>query len=110
VVTLRKRKSKNVYDLDSVRMMPHPPLQIDSEAMAKHFLATYALFRFCSHLPMAMTLPPTIRPYWSELLAEKGSAPAHREWEWNADPFAAKKEVEDRQAKKADKERAVEES
>ncbi|BEJ12269.1 hypothetical protein CspHIS471_0207290 [Cutaneotrichosporon sp. HIS471] len=109
-VTLRKRKNKNVYDLDTVRMMPHPPLQIDSDAMAKHFVATYALFRFCSHLPMAMTLPPTIRPYWSELLAEKGSAPAHREWEWNADPFAAKKEVEERQSKKADKERAVEES
>lgn len=45
MVTLRKRVSKNVYDLDTVRMMPHPPLQIDSAAMCKHYLATYALFR-----------------------------------------------------------------
>lgn len=45
VVTLRKRVSKNVYDLDTVRMMPHPVLEIESEAMAKHFVATYALFR-----------------------------------------------------------------
>lgn len=103
-MTLRKRKSKNAYDLDQVRLTPHPPLQIESEPLARHFLATYALFRFCSHLPMAMTLPPVIRPFWSELLADKAAAPPHREWEWNADPFAAKKEVEERQAKKKDKE------
>lgn len=102
-MTLRKRKSKNVYDLDQVRLMPHPPLQIEEEPLARHFLATYALFRFCSHLPMAMTLPPVIRPFWSELLADKAAAPPHREWEWNPDPFAAKKEVEDRQSKKKDK-------
>lgn len=45
VVTLRKRVSKNVYDLDTVRMTPHPPLEVESEAMAKHWLATYAMFR-----------------------------------------------------------------
>lgn len=72
--------------------------------MARHWLATYALFRFCSHLPLALTLPPTIRPYWSELLAEKAGAPAHREWEWREDPFAARKEVEERQNKKVEKE------
>ncbi|GMK54047.1 hypothetical protein CspeluHIS016_0106330 [Cutaneotrichosporon spelunceum] len=107
-VTLRKRRSKNAFDLDTVRITPHPPLQVSSEALAKHVLATHALFRIASHLPLAMTLPPTIRPIWSDLLAEKASAPAHREWEWNADPFAAKKEVEARQAKRADKERAAE--
>lgn len=53
---------------------------------------------------MAMTLPPSIRPYWSELTAEKAVAPAHRAWEWSADPFAAKKEVEERQGKKKEKE------
>ena len=53
---------------------------------------------------MAMTLPPSIRPYWSTLTAEKASAPPHQAWQWNADPFAAKKEVEERQNKKKDKE------
>jgi len=55
---------------------------------------------------MALTLPPTIRPYWTTLLAEKASAPDHRDWEWAADPFAAKHEVEARQKKKADKDAA----
>ena len=50
-----------------------------------------------------MVLPPSIRPYWSTLLAEKAAAPAHREWEWNPDPFAAKKQVEERQAKRKEK-------
>jgi hypothetical protein len=59
--------------------------------------------QFCSDLPMAMILPPTIRPYWTTLLAEKAAAPAHRAWEWSSDPFAAKKEVEARQAKKQEK-------
>lgn len=45
MVTLRKRVSKNVYDLDTVRLTPHPPLTVEGEAMAKHWLATYALFR-----------------------------------------------------------------
>ncbi|WOO80898.1 Putative DEAH-box ATP-dependent helicase [Vanrija pseudolonga] len=107
VVILRKRTSKNVYDLDTVRFTPHPPLDIDNAAMAKHYLATYALFRFLNHLPLALTLPPTIRPYWTTLLAEKSAAPAHRDWEWAPDPFAAKHEVEARQTKKKEKDEAV---
>ncbi|WVQ98990.1 hypothetical protein IAU59_006122 [Kwoniella sp. CBS 9459] len=109
-VILKKRVSKNIYNLDEVRLQPHSPLEIATAAEAKHYAATYALFRFCSHLPMAMTLPPSIRPYWSTLTAEKAAAPAHRAWEYNADPFAAKKEVEDRQTKKKDKEVAVKEA
>jgi hypothetical protein len=56
---------------------------------------------------MALTLPPTIRPYWTTLLADKSSAPEHRDWEWAANPFAAKHEVEARQKKRADKVEAV---
>ena len=44
-MTLRKRISKNVYDLDTVRMVPHPALSIESSALARHYAATYALFR-----------------------------------------------------------------
>ncbi|KAL7424264.1 putative ATP-dependent RNA helicase ucp12 [Cryptotrichosporon argae] len=100
LVVLKKRTSKNVYDLDQVRLAPSPPLEIESAAMAKHYAATYALFRFCSHLPLALTLPPVIRPYWSTLLAEKASAPTHRAWEWDSDPFAARKEVDERQRRR----------
>ena len=59
---------------------------------------------------MAMTLPPSIRPYWSELTAEKATAPAHRAFEWYPDPFEAKKEVEERQTKKKAKDEAVKEA
>ncbi|OCF36386.1 ATP-dependent RNA helicase A [Kwoniella heveanensis BCC8398] len=109
-VILKKRVSKNIYNLDEVRLQPHPPLEIATAAEAKHYAATYALFRFCSHLPMAMTLPPSIRPYWSTLTAEKAASPPHRAWEYNPDPFAAKKEVEDRQTKKKDKDAAAKEA
>jgi hypothetical protein len=44
-VTLRKRVSKNVYDLEMVRFVPHPPLEIATAIEARHFVATYALFR-----------------------------------------------------------------
>jgi ATP-dependent RNA helicase DHX57 len=59
-------------------------------------------------MPLAMVLPPSVRPYWSTFLAEKAAAPAHRDWEWNPDPFAAKKEVETRQEKKREKENKME--
>lgn len=52
---------------------------------------------------MAMGLPPVIRPYWSILQAEKAAAPEHRAWEYATDPFAARKEVDDRQAKRKEK-------
>ena len=51
-----------------------------------------------------MSLPPSIRPYWSQLQAEKASAPEHRAWEWAEDPFKAKKEVEGRQERRKEKE------
>jgi hypothetical protein len=65
------------------------------------------MWQFCNHLPMALTLPPTIRPYWTTLLAEKAAAADHQDWQWAADPFAAKHEVEARQKKRVDKEAAV---
>lgn len=45
MVTLQKRVSKNIYELDKVRMEPRPALEIDTAQEAKHWAATYALFR-----------------------------------------------------------------
>ena len=53
-----------------------------------------------------MGLPPIIRPYWSILQAEKATAPEHRAWEYATDPFAARKEVDNRQAKRKEKDAA----
>lgn len=45
MVTLQKRVSKNVYELEKVRLEPRPGLEIDTAQEAKHWAATYALFR-----------------------------------------------------------------
>jgi ATP-dependent RNA helicase DHX57 len=42
-------------------------------------------------------------------MAEKAVSPPHQAWEYAADPFAAKKEVEARQTKRKEKEVAREE-
>jgi ATP-dependent RNA helicase DHX57 len=44
-VTLRKRRNKNAMDFDTVRFIPVPPIEEKDAALAKHFGATYALFR-----------------------------------------------------------------
>ena len=44
--TLKKRVSKNIYDLDTVRFVCDiDGIDIESAALAKHYVATYALFR-----------------------------------------------------------------
>lgn len=53
-----------------------------------------------------MLLPPSIRPYWTTLQAEKSFAESHRAWEWAEDPFLAQKEVQARQEKRAAKQNA----
>jgi hypothetical protein len=44
-VTLKKRRNKNAMDFDTVRFVPVPPIEQTDAALARHFGATYALFR-----------------------------------------------------------------
>ena len=44
-VTLKKRRNKNAMDFDTVRFVPVPPIEQKDAALARHFGATYALFR-----------------------------------------------------------------
>jgi ATP-dependent RNA helicase DHX57 len=46
-------------------------------------------------------LPPGPREYWQTLAEEHKNAPEHQKWMYEADPFAAKKALEERQAKAA---------
>lgn len=46
-------------------------------------------------------LPPAPRDYWNQLVEEHKEAQEHQKWMYNQDPFAAKREVEERQAKVA---------
>lgn len=54
-VTLRKRRNKNAMDFDTVRFIPVPPIEQADGAMARHFGATYALFRVSLDRPRPHT-------------------------------------------------------
>ena len=126
VVTLtRIVRTKNGQERQSVRMEPHPPYICKSALEARHWGATYALYRvrlllslyyvfepvmpiasfyqFCNGIQLNRVLPPGPRDYWVELAAEQKSAPSHQSWMYDADPFAARKSVADRQEKAAKK-------
>ena len=108
-----------------MRMEPHPPYVCKSALEARHWGATYALYRvrlllslystfelvkpivsfyqFCNGIQLNRVLPPGPRDYWVELAAEHKKAPSHQNWMYDADPFAARKSVADRQEKAAKK-------
>lgn len=44
-------------------------------------------------------LPPGPRDYWNELAAEHKNVLEHQKWMYDADPFAARRMVDERQAK-----------
>ncbi|KAH9486308.1 Putative DEAH-box ATP-dependent helicase [Psilocybe cubensis] len=98
VVTLSRRNPKT-SEIDRVRMEPHPPYFRPTAMEAKHWGATYALYRFCNGLQLNQILPPGPRDYWKELAAEHKSIREHQKWMYEADPFSAQKAVEERQAK-----------
>lgn len=79
---------------------------------ARHFAATYALFRVCSGKNLHMMLPPKYRDLWRGLFSDlkKDDEGAGKGWMYAPDPFAMLKEREEDQAAKAkqreDRERA----
>ncbi|KIJ66186.1 hypothetical protein HYDPIDRAFT_174355 [Hydnomerulius pinastri MD-312] len=100
VVTL-SRISKKTSQRESVRFEPHPPYARSTALEARHWGATYALYRFCNGIQLNRVLPPGPREYWVELAAEHKAVPEHQKWMYDADPFAARREVAERQAKAA---------
>jgi hypothetical protein len=64
-------------------------------------IATF--YQFCNGIQLNRVLPPGPREYWAELAAEHKNAPSHQSWMYDADPFAARKSVADRQEKAAKK-------
>ncbi|KDQ15674.1 hypothetical protein BOTBODRAFT_54555 [Botryobasidium botryosum FD-172 SS1] len=95
------RQNKKTSTLDTVVMEPHPPLSMGTVLEAKHWGATYALYRFSNGLQLNRVLPPGPREYWNELAAAHKTAPDHLKWQYEADPFAARKAVDERQEKAA---------
>lgn len=100
-------KTKETVQLPSFKLPPsHKHLAVqDSAVEARHFAATYALFRVCSMRNIHMMMPPMYKDLWKrefqELKAE--DVKEGRGWMYEADPFAAKQEREEAQALMAKK-------
>ncbi|KAJ6504362.1 P-loop containing nucleoside triphosphate hydrolase protein [Mycena vulgaris] len=103
-VTLSKLNKKSGQK-ETVRMEPHPPYISESAIESRHWGATYALYRFCNNIQLNRILPPGPKKYWEELAVEHKNSPEHQKWMYDADPFVARKEVDQRQAQVISKRR-----
>ncbi|KAI4172524.1 MAG: hypothetical protein LQ346_008593, partial [Caloplaca aetnensis] len=78
---------------------------------ARHFAATYALFRVCSMRNIHMMLPPTYRDFWKNEFeqSKREDVKDGRAWMYAADPFIAQQEQSEARAlsvrKKADEDK-----
>ncbi|VBB75383.1 Putative ATP-dependent RNA helicase [Podospora comata] len=107
-LSARNPKTQEVTKLPPFKLPPsHVHLAIKPTALeAKHFAATYALFRVCSMKNIHMTLPPDHRGYWKELeQLKKEDVKEGRGWMYEADPFQALREREEAK-REAEKKRA----
>ena len=102
-------KTKETIVLPSFKLPPsHKQLAVQPTAVeARHFAATYALFRVCSMRNIHMMLPPTYRDLWKTTFQglKHDDVNQGKGWMYEADPFAAKQEREQAQtlmAKKRD--------
>lgn len=100
-------KTKETVVLPSFKLPPsHKHLAVQPTALeARHFAATYALFRVCSMRNIHMMLPPTYRDLWKTAFEDLKSDDVKqgKGWMYEADPFAAKQEREEAQALMAKK-------
>ncbi|KAF1982484.1 P-loop containing nucleoside triphosphate hydrolase protein [Aulographum hederae CBS 113979] len=82
----------------------------DTAVEARHFAATYTLFRVCSMKNIHMMMPPNYRDLWKGQFADlkKEDVQDGKSWMYEADPFAAQREREEAmaQAKKRREEAA----
>jgi ATP-dependent RNA helicase DHX57 len=100
-------KAKNPKTQEMVSLAPfklpltHKHLAAKPTALeARHFAATFALFRVCSMRNIHMMLPPDYRDLWKgefEVL-KKEDVKEGRGWMYEADPFAALRERDEAKA------------
>ncbi|KAI9835217.1 MAG: hypothetical protein M1837_003888, partial [Sclerophora amabilis] len=94
-------KTKETVILPPFKLPPtHKHLAVQPTAVeARHFAATYALFRVCSMRNIHMMLPPNYRDLWKNEFQELKTPDIKegRGWMYEADPFVARKEREEAQ-------------
>ncbi|KAL1892084.1 putative ATP-dependent RNA helicase ucp12 [Sporothrix stenoceras] len=101
-----KLSAKNPKTNETTRLEPfklppsHVHLAVKPTALeARHFAATYGLFRVCSMKNLHMMLPPDYKNLWSEFKTLKEQdVKEGKAWMYEADPFTA---LRDRELAKA---------
>ena len=91
-------KTGEVTKLPPFKLPPsHVHLAYKPTALeAKHFAATYALYRVCSMKNLHMMLPPDYKSLWKEFEAlKKQDVKEGKAWMYEADPFQALREREE---------------
>ncbi|TLS28167.1 hypothetical protein PpBr36_01686 [Pyricularia pennisetigena] len=103
-LSAKNPKTGEITRLEPFKLPPsHVHLAYKETALeAKHFAATYALFRVCSMKNLHMTLPPDYRSLWRDEFQalKKEDVKEGKGWMYEADPFAALREREEAKAAK----------
>ncbi|KAK4163567.1 putative ATP-dependent RNA helicase ucp12 [Cladorrhinum sp. PSN259] len=100
-LSAKNPKTQEVTKLPPFKLPPsHVHLAYKPTALeAKHFAATYALFRICSMKNIHMTLPPDYKALWKEFeQLKKEDVKEGKGWMYEADPFQAQREREEAKA------------
>ena len=94
-------KTKEIITLPPFILPPfYKDIAVQPTAVeARHFAATYALFRVCSMRNIHMMLPPIYRDFWKKEFQDMKAADVKdgKAWMYEADPFTAKLEREEAQ-------------
>lgn len=100
ILSTKDSKTGDVRKLDPFKLPPsHVHMAYKPTALeAKHFAATYGLFRVASGKNLSMILPPDYRSIWKEFEGlKKQDVKEGKAWMYEADPFKA---LEEREAAK----------
>ncbi|KAL2017572.1 hypothetical protein VTK56DRAFT_1945 [Thermocarpiscus australiensis] len=100
-LSAKNPKTNEVTKLPPFKLPPsHVHLAYKPTALeAKHFAATYALYRVCSMKNLHLTLPPDYKALWKDFEAlKKQDVKEGRAWMYDPDPFQAAREREEAKA------------
>ncbi|KAI9663432.1 MAG: hypothetical protein M1829_006070 [Trizodia sp. TS-e1964] len=99
ILKVMNPKTKLIEDLPPFKLpSTHKHLAVQPTSVeARHFAATYALFRVCSMRNIHMMLPPHYRDLWKNQFQElkKDDVVGGRSWMYEADPFVVVREREE---------------
>ena len=114
ILKAKNPKTQEMVSLPSFKLPPtHKHLAFKPSPLeARHFAATYALFRVCSMRNIHMMLPPDYRGLWKgefEML-KKEDVKEGKAWMYEGDPFGALREREEAKAVAEKKRKAIQQA